>query len=131
MAEMSEITLEQRKGPHRFEPGNEWAFKPGNPGRPRGSRNKLADEFITDLLNDWQQNGKQAIVDMREESPTNYCKVVAAVIPKEVNHTVEDYDQYSDDELAAEFARIAIRLSARNADRSGDRAQGEQAALSN
>lgn len=128
---MSDNTQPERKGPHRFGPGNEWAFKAGNPGRPKGSRNKLAEEFVHDLLTDWETNGKQAISDMRDKSPTDYCKVVAAVIPKEVNHTVEDYDQYSDDELAAEFARISLRLAARHADSAGNGAAGEPGTLPN
>lgn len=111
------------------------AWQPGQSGNPagrgKGSRNKLADAFITELLTDWEANGKKAIEDMRAKSPTDYCKVVAAVIPKEVNHTVEDYDELSDDDLAAEFATVAARLAARDASRRRDRAQGKQAPLPN
>lgn len=103
----------------------------GNPnGRPKGSRNKLAESFVGDLLADWEANGADAIKDMREKSPTDYCKVVAAVIPKEVNHTVEDYDNLSDDDLAREFASVAARLTARDASERGDGAPGQSKALS-
>lgn len=111
----------------KFKSGAEWR---GNAaGRPKGSRNKLAEAFVSDLLSDWEDNGTQAIKDMREKSPTDYCKVVAAVIPKEVVHTVEEYDNLSDDELAREFADVAARLSARNASGGRDRAAGEPKAL--
>jgi hypothetical protein len=41
----------------RFLPGNV-----GNPlGRPRGSRNALAAEFIFDLQQEWMKSGKQAL----------------------------------------------------------------------
>lgn len=84
----------------------------GNPaGRPKGARSKLGEKFVSDLLSDWETNGIKAISDMREKSPTDYCKVVAAVIPKEVHHTVEDYDELSDDQLAEQFAAVAARLA--------------------
>ena len=108
----TDTTQEKQSGLRPWQPGQS-----GNPaGRPKGSRNKLGEAFVSDLLADWQTNGIQAIIDMRDKSPTDYCKVVASVIPKEVNVTVEDYDRLSDDELAAEFARVSERLAARHRD---------------
>jgi diadenosine tetraphosphate (Ap4A) HIT family hydrolase len=52
-----------------------------------------------------------AIAKVRDERPQDYLKVVASVIPKEVHHTVEDYDDLSDDELAEQFATVAARLA--------------------
>lgn len=108
-------------------------FKPGqsgNPhGRPKGSRNKLGEAFVADLLTDWEKNGIKAIEDMRAESPTAYCKVIASVIPKEVNLTVEEYDRLSDDDLAREFNAIAQRLAAGNRAGGRDRAKEVQGAL--
>ena len=41
-----------------------YAFKPGqsgNPtGRPKGSRNKLAETFLADVYAEWETGGKQA-----------------------------------------------------------------------
>ena len=43
----------------------------GNPaGRPKGSRNKLGEEFITEIYNDWCQHGAAALKKVRETGPT-------------------------------------------------------------
>jgi len=64
-------------------------FKPGqsgNPaGRPKGARSKLGEAFIDALLKDWETNGIQAIIDMRDDKPADYVKVVASLLPKEVS----------------------------------------------
>lgn len=64
-------------------------FKPGqsgNPaGRPKGARSRLGEAFVDALLADWQQNGVQAIIDMRDEKPADYVKIVASILPKEIS----------------------------------------------
>lgn len=94
-------------------PGVETRFKPGNPGRPKGSRNKLGEAFIADLHEDWSENGKAALVACREQNPAAYVKVVASLLPKDVNINVTAIDELSDDELAAAIAatRAAVELS--------------------
>lgn len=71
---------EQRVVGRPFKPGQS-----GNPaGRPKGARSKLGEAFVDALLNDWHTNGVQAIIDMREERPGDYVKVVASLLPKEI-----------------------------------------------
>lgn len=93
----------------------EHAFKPGQSGNPKGrekgSRNKLTEQFVADIYADWQEHGVQAIKDVRDKSPTDYLKVVAGVITKDVAVTVRDYDDLSDEELADQFARASARLA--------------------
>ncbi|HWA17728.1 MAG TPA: DUF5681 domain-containing protein [Devosia sp.] len=58
----------------------------GNPkGRPRGARSKLGEKFLEDLLEDWKANGSAVIVKVREDKPDQYLRVVASVIPREVD----------------------------------------------
>ncbi len=81
-------------------------------GRPKGSRNKLGESFLTDLQADWEQNGIAVIATVRQERPHEYLKVVASILPKELNVRVDPLDEMDDDELSAILAaaRAAIRF---------------------
>lgn len=112
-------------------PPVEHQFKPGNPGRVRGSRNKLGEDFIHALAADFEANGTEVIEKVRAEDPTQYLKVIASVIPKEVHHTVEDYDSLSDEELEQQFIAEAGRLAASRRAGSGKKAARVPAPLPN
>lgn len=64
------------------------AWRPGqsgNPaGRPRGSRSKLAEAFLADLLADYQAHGRAAIQACRLKSPDVYLRIVGALLPREI-----------------------------------------------
>lgn len=84
-------------------------FQPGNPGRPKGSRNLISESFLTAMYNDFQEHGVQAIARAREEDALGYVKVVAGLLPQkmEISKTVS---VMSDEELLA-----VIRGSSRGA----------------
>lgn len=85
--------------------------KKGGPGRPKGSRNALGEAFLSDLQADWEKNGKGVIKTVREDRPDVYLKVVASILPKDLNINVNNMDDVTDDELIERIRAIdeAIR----------------------
>ncbi len=77
-------------------------FLTGNSGggRPKGSRNKLGEQFLEAMAQDFTAHGQQAIVACREEKPTEYVKVVAGLLPKELLVRKDPVDEMSDEEIA-------------------------------
>lgn len=68
-------------------------------GRPKGSRNKLAEAFITDMQADWEANGPETIAQVREEKPDVYLKVVASILPRDLNVNINPLEEADDAEL--------------------------------
>jgi hypothetical protein len=67
----------------RFLPGNN-----GGPGRPRGSRHRLSEDFLSAIADDFTVHGIEAIKRVREEDPCTYIRVVASLLPKEIKADV-------------------------------------------
>lgn len=104
----TEVQQKPERPAHLFKPGQS-----GNPaGRKKGSRNKLGEHFITALQADWEEHGAAAISTVRQERPHEYLKVVASILPKELNVRVDPLEEMDDDELTAivAAARAACRL---------------------
>ena len=60
-------------------------FQKGNPGRPKGSRNKLRSSFFDAIHEDFELNGRAAIIHLRETDPVAYLQIIASLIPKQVS----------------------------------------------
>ena len=72
----------------------------GNPnGRPKGSRNKLAEDFIGDALHSWEKHGAKAFEQMFNKDPCKYVQVIATLVPKELILGQQKLSDVSDDEL--------------------------------
>src|SRR5262245_25864129 len=85
---------------NRWKPGQS-----GNPaGRPKGARSKLSESFLKALSEDFDSNGIEVIEKVRNDRPHEYLKIVAAVLPKQMQ--LEDLtpkrraEDLTDDELA-------------------------------
>jgi len=100
---------EQKKKPgipgqmaHNYKPGMS-----GNPkGRPKGSRHKLGEKFLSALQDDFSKNGIEAIERVREKKPEHYLKIIASILPKDINVNVNESEEMSDDELIARIREL-------------------------
>ena len=80
-------------------PPIEYQFKPGQGGRRRGSRNKLGEDFLHALAEDFERHGTEVIERVRIEKPEAYLKVIASLLPRDLNLNVSKYDHLSDEQL--------------------------------
>ena len=100
--------------PNIAEAGKATRFQPGvspNPGgKPVGSRNKLQGDFMRELCNDFEANGKAAIIACRTEKPDVYVKVIASLMPKELE-IKRPLEELSEDELVAGVNALQSYLS--------------------
>jgi hypothetical protein len=106
---MSDADKTAKKVGVPFKDGAEWN---GNrAGRPKGSKNKLGEDFISALQADFEANGVAAIATVREERPHEYLKVIAGILPKELNVTTTTIEGLSDDDLARGIAALQSALA--------------------
>ena len=55
----------------------------GGPGRPKGSRNKLAQEFVEDFYEVWKRKGLGALERAAVENPVSFIRIAADLIPRQ------------------------------------------------
>lgn len=76
----------------------------GNPrGRPKGSRNKLAEAFIADYHAEWEIGGRDVLAKLREEDPAEFARLGASILPREIK--IDPTRELTDEELDAEIER--------------------------
>jgi len=88
-------------------------FKPGQSpgGRPKGSRNKLSEEFFQDLYDVWQAFGKPALETMAMLYPAEFVRLVASLLPKEPEATtIPAMERLSNAQLDALIAELQSGL---------------------
>ncbi len=88
-------------------PSSDTQFKPGNSGRPKGSRNKIAEDFLKDVHKDWSEYGAETLPIARAEKPMEYVKMVASLLPKELTVTHDsDLEAMETSELLAALVEM-------------------------
>lgn len=93
-----------RKVGKPFLSGDQWN---GNAnGRPKGSRNRLSENFIAALSDDFDKHGPSVIETVRTEHPKDYLKVIASIVPKEFTVKDQTLEDMSDDELVELLAAV-------------------------
>jgi hypothetical protein len=61
----------------------------GNPaGRPRGSRNRLSESFLSDFHTVWEGEGLEAIRRCARNDPSTFVRVAASLLPHDINLNV-------------------------------------------
>lgn len=104
-AVVAERVPEKEPETGRFIPGNN-----GGPGRPKGARNKLGEEFIQRLYEDFQANGPVVIEAVRLSKPDAYLKVIASILPKELNIKVSELEEMTDEQLNRRIRELAEQV---------------------
>lgn len=86
-------------------------FEPGNPGKPKGVKHKMQEDFLRDIHNAWQEHGAAAIEAMIADKPGDFVKVVAGLMPKEATLNINDHSELTDAELAERVRSLAAQLA--------------------
>jgi len=107
-AQQTAVTGRERQLAHLkpWKPGQS-----GNPkGRVKGSRNALGEAFLAAMHDDFEKHGVAVIQQVRKEKPDQYLKVIASILPKELNVNTNALGEMSDEELGATL--LALRALA-------------------
>jgi hypothetical protein len=87
-------------------------FTPGSGGRPRDARSRLQKDFIFALQEDFEKHGAGVIRIVRVEEPSQYLKIIASILPKELEITQNALNGLPDDEIEAILDAARSALSA-------------------
>lgn len=99
----------------------------GNPGgKPTATRNALQGSFLKKLQEDFDKYGSLAIRQCRMKDPSGYVRVVASLLPKEVE-IKRPLEELDDAQLAAAIAALQSFVAAQgNGAGAGDTPQPSQ-----
>jgi hypothetical protein len=81
-------------------------FLPGSGGRVPGARNRLQASFVDAMQKDFEENGIDVIKIVRVEKPTEYLKILAGILPKEMLFSGDVLEEMTDDELKEAIATL-------------------------
>ena len=110
---MSELQSEPNSNGEKLDGRKATQFKPGhvaNPsGRPKGSRNKFSENFVSTLCQLFDEGGEEAMRRMMKDEPAKFIQACTQLIPKQVE--VGEAGAFSDlaEDKVDEFIAIATR----------------------
>ncbi len=106
MSADTEDTERKHSGLIPFKPGQS-----GNPaGRPKGARSKLGEAFLEKMLADFEEHGVSVIEAVRKDKPDQYLKVVASILPKDLNVNINNLDNLTDEQLTQRIRELGAAL---------------------
>lgn len=85
-------------------------------GRMAGQRERLTTHFVRALASDFEDHGVEAIARVRRDDPATYLRIIAAIVPKDLNVTASVFDGRSDADLADDLAAVRAAIAAAVAD---------------
>jgi hypothetical protein len=92
---------------------------PKQTGRRKGARNRLHADFVVALQEHFAERGATAIEIVFRESPKEYLKIIASILPKEFILEDGRLESMGDEELAEDLAEIRrLKLARAGQDRS-------------
>lgn len=80
-------------------------------GRPKGSRVKLAENVVSDVLDSWREHGPIALARVACLDPGKYLDFIAKVLPREVKLEISTPTDGMSDERLAELLEYAERMA--------------------
>jgi len=82
-------------------------------GRAKGVKNRLSHAFLTALVEDFEAHGEEAIRICRVERPNEYVKIVAGLMPRELDITNNTLTDIDDTQLVEFIEYIRLQLGER------------------
>jgi hypothetical protein len=79
-------------------------------GRTKGIKNRLSHAFLTALAEDFEQHGVDALKIARVEKPVEYIRIVAGLMPRELEIMDSRLADLSDEELDVFIAKLRAQL---------------------
>jgi hypothetical protein len=74
-------------------------FSPGNSGRPKGSKNKVAVRFLESVLADYEAHQEDVLARLRQKHVSEYMRAVSRLLPKRVEVVAGPPEDCSEDEI--------------------------------
>ena len=84
--------------------------QPGQGGRRKGARHRISTALLEAIAKDFAEHGEEVVKITRIEKPVEYLRIVAGLLPRELEITVGPLQKISDDELEKLIADARHKL---------------------